>query len=143
MVDIVALAFSRACVANLGAEATCFRGEAAAPAHEDDNEPAELRAVMVEPNALRHGCHIALRQTRIRTVLARFLAGLAGLDAVRIGLVSHGDYLRALACTTRTEHRVKPATTPTAWGAPPFAPPCPQDACTNPDRRSSRSRREP
>jgi hypothetical protein len=89
MVRLVLAAFFAAGLADLGAQLTQLLGELATAGHIARGQTADCSAVHVQRDASRHHFHVLLLQARGRTVVASVGAGVAGVDAGLVLLVSH------------------------------------------------------
>jgi hypothetical protein len=89
---VLGVAFALACArfARHDADATHLFREPTATRHQSPEKAAEVGAVEVETDAVRHVLDIRFAETRARTVRARDGAVLQGFDAVGDFVVAHG-----------------------------------------------------
>ena len=86
-------AFVAADLADFRANPAGLLGELAAPRHITGGEPTDGGTVNVEPDAARHHLDIVFLQASGGAVVAGIGASVAGFDAGRVLLMSHGEPL--------------------------------------------------
>lgn len=79
--------------ADLRAELAKLPDEVAPARHVAGGEAADRSAVHIERDAARHHLYVLLLKAGGRTVVARNRTCVAGLDALLVSLVSHGNLL--------------------------------------------------
>jgi hypothetical protein len=89
VIRFVLATFLAASLTDIGTDFTDFVHEPRAAAHERGGRPANLGAVLVEPNALGHLFHVPLAEARVGTVFTFLGTAYAGFDTRLVFLVSH------------------------------------------------------
>jgi len=113
VIDFVLAALGSARVAYVGAHSANVLHEPGIAAHEAGGRPADLGAVVVEPNALGHFGNVLFPKAGIRTVLALLSTVDASVDTILMFFVGHLDLLQL---SKRTRGVAVPALEPSKSG---------------------------
>ena len=91
---LVLCAFIAAGLANVGADRANCLGELAVPGHEAGGHPTNPCAVDIQRDAARHHLDVVFLQAGGGAMVACVCAGVAGIHAGSILLMSHDEFSR-------------------------------------------------
>jgi hypothetical protein len=111
MVDIMLSALGPTCLAHIGAQATNLLGELRTTAHESGRRPADIRAVLVKPDALGHHLHILLLETGVAAMLAFLGTTDTGVDA-RLKILMRHEFSPSASGYKKRSYELRSAKNP-------------------------------